>query len=75
MIYKQLLDILKKNGVTPIDSDEKSFNPHFHQAFMSEESEDVSEPTVSEVFQKGYILHDRLLRPSLVKVLTPKKES
>ncbi len=75
MIYKQLLDILKKNGVMPIDSDETSFNPHFHQAFMSEESEDVSEPTVSEVFQKGYTLHDRLLRPSLVKVLTPKKES
>ena len=75
MIYKQLLDILKKNGVTPVDTDEKSFNPHLHQAFMSEESEDVSEPTVSEIFQRGYTLHDRLLRPSLVKVLTPKKES
>jgi len=46
MIYKQLLDILKKNGVKPIDSDKKSFNPHLHQAFMTEESEDVSEPTV-----------------------------
>jgi len=75
MIYKQLLDILKKNGVTPVDTDEKSFNPHLHQAFMSEESEDVSEPTVSEIFQRGYTLHERLLRPSLVKVLTPKKES
>ena len=74
MIYKQLLDILEKNGVKPIDLDEKSFNPHLHQAFMSEESEDVSEPTVSEVFQQGYTLHGRLLRPCLVKVLTPKKE-
>lgn len=75
MIYKQLLDILKKNGVKPIASDEESFDPQLHQAFMSEESEDVSEPTVSEVFQQGYTIHDRLLRPSLVKVLTPKKES
>lgn len=74
LIYRQLLDILKKNGVKPIDLDEKAFNPHLHQAFMSEESEDVSEPTVGEVFQQGYTLHDRLLRPSLVKVLTPKKE-
>lgn len=74
MIHKQLLDILKKNGVKPVDLDEKAFNPHLHQAFMSEESEEVSEPTVGEVFQRGYTLHDRLLRPSLVKVLTPKKE-
>lgn len=75
MIYKQLLDILKKNGVAPIDSEVMSFDPHLHQAFMSEESEEVTEPTVSEVFQKGYTLRNRLLRPSLVKVLTPKKES
>jgi molecular chaperone GrpE len=74
MIYKQMLDILKKHGVKPIDLEEKAFNPHLHQAFMSEESEEVSEPTVVEVFQKGYTIHDRLLRPSLVKVLTPKKE-
>jgi molecular chaperone GrpE len=74
MIYRQLLEILRKNGVKPIDLDEKAFNPHLHQAFMSEESEEVSEPTVGEVFQKGYTIHDRLLRPSLVKVLTPKKE-
>jgi molecular chaperone GrpE len=74
MTHKQLLDILKKHGVTAVDHNEKTFNPHLHQAFMSEESEEVSEPTVAEVFQQGYTLHDRLLRPSLVKVLTPKKE-
>ena len=73
MIYKQLLDILKKNGVEPIPG-EDVFDPHLHQAFMSEESEEISEPTVAEVFQQGYTLHGRLLRPSLVKVLTPKKE-
>jgi len=75
LIHKQLLDLLRKYGVNPIDLNAKTFNPHFHQAFMSEESEDVDEPTVGEVFQKGYTIHDRLLRPSLVKVLTPKKES
>ena len=45
-----------------------------HMLLVSEESEEISEPTVAEVFQQGYTLHGRLLRPSLVKVLTPRKE-
>jgi molecular chaperone GrpE len=40
---------------------------------MTEDSDDVDEPTVGEEFQKGYMLHERLLRPALVKVLLPKK--
>jgi len=73
MIYKQYQDLLMKQGVKPIEIKEKKFDPHLHQAFMTEESEDVEEPEVAEELQKGYTLHNRLLRPALVKVLVPKK--
>jgi len=73
LIYKQYLDLLKKQGVRPIISENAAFDPRIQQAFMTEDSDDVEEPTVGEEFQKGYMLHDRLLRPSLVKVLLPKK--
>lgn len=75
MIYKQLLDLLKKYGVKPIEIKDKIFNPHLHQALMTEESEGVKEPQVGEEFQRGYMLNERLLRPSLVKVIIPKKEN
>lgn len=75
MIYKQLLDLLNKYGVKPIEIKDKTFNPHLHQAFMTEESEDIDNPQIGEEFQRGYTLNERLLRPSLVKVMLPKKES
>lgn len=73
MIYKQLYDFVIKQGVAPIEIKEKKFNPHLHQAFITEESDQVEEPQVEEELQKGYTIHDRLLRPSLVKVIIPKK--
>ncbi len=75
MIYKLLQDLLAKQGVSPIEIKEKKFNPHLHQAFITEESDQVKEPQVAEELQKGYTIHDRLLRPSLVKVIIPKKDS
>lgn len=75
MIYKQLLDLLNKYGVKPIEIKDKTFNPHLHQAFMTEESEDIDNPQIGEEFQRGYTLNERLLRPSLVKVMLPKKEN
>jgi molecular chaperone GrpE len=75
MIYKQMLDLLNKYGVKPIDIKDKKFNPHLHQAFITEESEDIEEPQVGEEFQRGYTINERLLRPSLVKVILPKKEN
>ncbi len=75
LIYKQFLDLLKKQGVQPILNEGGAFDPRFHQAFLSQDSEEVTEPTVSEEFQKGYMLHDRLLRPALVKVLLPIKKT
>ncbi len=74
LIYRQFMDVMKKQGVKPIEIKEKEFDPRLHQAFASEESADVDEPEVSEILQKGYMIHNRLLRPSLVKVKIPKKE-
>jgi len=74
MIYKQFQDTLKKHNVTPVETDGKRFDPQVQQAFITEESESVKEPEVAEVLQQGYKLNERLLRPSLVKVLVKKKE-
>jgi len=73
MIYKQYQDMLVKFGARPIEIEGKKFDPRLHQAFITEESEDVQEPEVMEELQKGYTLHNRLLRPTLVKVAVPKK--
>lgn len=73
MIYKQYLNLLIKQGVKPVEIKDKKFDPHLHQAFMAEESEDVEEPEIVEELQGGYTLHDRLLRPALVKVVVPKR--
>ncbi len=74
LIYKQYQDLLKKQGVQPIVCEDASFDPRIQQAFMTEESDEVDEPTVGEEFQRGYMHHERLLRPALVKVLLPKKD-
>ncbi len=73
MICRQYLDMLKKKGVVPMEIKDKKFDPMFHQAVLTEESEAVAEPEVAEELQRGYLLHGRLLRPALVKVLIPKK--
>lgn len=73
MIYRQYQDLLLKFGAKPIEIKGKKFDPRLHQAFITEESDDVEEPMVVEELQRGYTLHDRLLRPALVKVAVPKK--
>ena len=73
MIYRQYLDLIKKRGVRPIELTDKKFDPSVHQAVLTEESDEVNEPEVAEELQRGYWLQDRLLRPSMVKVLVPRK--
>lgn len=73
LIYKQCLRLLTKQGVTPIESKGKKFDPYLHQAFITEESDKVEDAEVIEELQQGYTLHNRLLRPALVKVVVPKK--
>ena len=67
LIEKELQVTLEKNNITYIDCLNKKFDPNFHQA-LSEIESDKDHGTVIEEIQKGYMLHDRLLRPSLVNI-------
>ncbi len=68
MIYKQLFEVLQRHGLKPIDEAGVTFDPNFHEAVVREENDSVPNHTVVAILQKGYFLHDRLLRPALVKV-------
>ena len=68
MIYNQLIELLKKEGITEIEASDKPFDPNFHQALMQESREGVESGMVLDVLQKGYMIKDRILRPALVKV-------
>ena len=68
IINKDLISIFTKNNIKPIDSINKKLNPNFHQAMMEIE-DDTKEPgTIVQEIQKGFMIKDRLLRPSLVAV-------
>ncbi|HSA97174.1 MAG TPA: nucleotide exchange factor GrpE [Acidobacteriota bacterium] len=73
LILRMFQNLLAKNGVRPIVLEGRAFDPNFHHAMTVEESEEVAEPEVVEELQRGYLHHDRLLRPTLVKVRVPKK--
>ena len=68
LIYKQLVETLRRRGVKPIESLGADFEPHFHQAVAHEPAEGHREGEVTEEFRRGYMLGDRLLRPAMVKV-------
>ncbi len=68
MIFKQFVDALNKHGVEEIQSLDKEFDPNLHHAVMQEECEGIEENTITEVFQKGYTLNSKVIRPSMVKV-------
>ena len=68
LIHKQLGELLDKRDVTVIQAQGEPFDPNLHEAVMHIESEDVEENAVIEEFQRGYLLHDRVLRPSIVSV-------
>jgi molecular chaperone GrpE len=68
LIHRQLAELLKKRGVTPVEALGADFDPHLHQAVAYEEVAGAREGEVVGVMAKGYKLGDRLLRPALVKV-------
>lgn len=68
MIFDQLMNVLKKNGLEIIEAQGKEFDPNFHQAVMMVEDENYESNIVLEELQKGYMLKDRVIRASLVKV-------
>ena len=74
LVMKQLNSLLDKQGLKVISSKGQKFNPNQHQAVLREESSKVTEATVKEDLIKGYMLHDRVIRPSMVSVILPKEE-
>ena len=68
IINKDLISIFTKNNIKPIDSLNKKLNPNFHQAMMEIEDDEKEPGTIVQEIQKGFMIKDRLLRPSLVGV-------
>ena len=68
IINKDMVSILSKNGITPLDSIGKKLDPNFHQAMMEIEDDQKEPGTIIQEIQKGFMMKDRLLRPSLVGV-------
>ena len=68
MVQKEFSNILEKHGIKKIDSLNNKFDHNYHQAMMEVENDEVDEGLVVEEMQSGYIMHDRLLRPSMVGV-------
>ena len=71
---KDLVSIFKKNGIEPIDCINKKFDPNFHQAMLEVENSSQEPGTIVQEIQKGYMMKDRLLRPSLVGVAKKREE-
>ena len=74
MTLDEVLKILERHKVQPVVALGEPFDPAFHQAMMQEEVEDQPSNTVVREMQKGYVMHDRLLRPSMVVVSKAKEK-
>ena len=70
LIHRQLLDILRRRGVKPMEVVGADFDPRFHQAVSQEASRKHREGEIIEEMRRGYLLNDKLLRPAMVKVAT-----
>ena len=68
MVMRQFLEALQKLGLEEIPAENAPFDPHMHNAVMREDADGVEPDTVTAVFQKGYKLGERILRPAMVKV-------
>ncbi|MGB5748455.1 MAG: nucleotide exchange factor GrpE [Desulfobacterales bacterium] len=68
MTHTEILKVFEKFNVKPIEAKGQIFDPTFHEAVMQEETNEFDENTVINELQKGYLIHDRLLRPSMVVV-------
>ena len=70
MIYTQLNETLKNAGLELIDTAGQKFDPNFHQAVMRVENPDLEDDTIAQELQKGYIVKGRVIRPSMVQVVS-----
>ena len=73
LITKQLNDVLESLGITAIEAVGQKFDPHIHEAVVTEPSDEYEPDTVTEEIARGYKMGDRLLRPSMVKVAARKE--
>jgi molecular chaperone GrpE len=73
MVQTQLLDALRRHGITPIQAQGKPFDPNLHEAVMQQPSAEFPPMTVLQVLENGYTIHDRVLRPArvIVSAATP----
>ena len=71
MIHRQMQELLRRFGVTEVPAVGQPFDPTQHEAVAREESPEVTAPTVTAELRRGYRMHDRLLRPAMVKVAVP----
>ena len=75
IVKQDLVSIFKKNGITPIECMNKKFDPNFHQAMLEIEDNTKEAGTVIQEIQKGFMMKDRLLRPSFVGVTKKREEN
>lgn len=71
LVHQMARNVLEKRGLEPIDTQDKPFDPNYHEVVLREGEDDGDEVVVLEELQKGYVMYDRVLRPSLVKVGPP----
>ena len=69
MIYTQLQEVMKKNGLEPIETAGQKFDPNFHQAVMRVQNDDLEDDDIAQELQKGYMVEGRVIRPSMVQVV------
>jgi len=74
-VYKQMVDALKKLGVSPMRPEGQEFDPNLHEAVMREATADYPEGTVTEELVRGYTLGERILRHAMVKVATAPEDT
>jgi molecular chaperone GrpE len=70
LVQNQLLDIFRRHGISPIEATGKPFDPHLHEAVMQQPRPDLPPNTVVQVLERGFTIHDRVLRPAKVIVST-----
>ena len=75
IVKQDLVSTFKKNGITPIECVNKKFDPNFHQAMLEIEDNTKEAGTVIQEIQKGFMMKDRLLRPSFVGVTKKREEN
>ena len=74
LTHKEIVKLFETFNVKTVEAENQIFDPNFHQAVTQEETEKVPDNTVTKVLQKGYLLHDRLIRPAMVIVSKNKKK-